>query len=144
MYLAPACFLWLMAGVALVEWPAMRDNNALQLMVNKPFWYFAAAAMGFCVNLLAYMVIQTASPLPLKVSLPPPPTPTPPCLPHCLHHWLGLAGLPTRHVDIWSLCGCTSMCRATAAASPVTLVGWHCFVTDASAVHIYCYHTTTT
>ena len=56
-----------MAGVAVLEWPAMRDNNALQLMVNKPFWYFAAAAMGFCVNLLAYMVIQTASSLTLKV-----------------------------------------------------------------------------
>ena len=89
MYLAPACFLWLMAGVALVEWPAMRDNNALQLMVNKPFWYFAAAAMGFCVNLLAYMVIQTASSLTLKVRL----------LPHCLR----LAGLPTKHIDIWRL-----------------------------------------
>ena len=67
MYLAPACFVWLMAGVAVVEWPAMRDNHALQLMLDKPFWYFAAAAMGFCVNLLAYMVIQTASSLTLKV-----------------------------------------------------------------------------
>ena len=67
MYLAPACFFWLMAGVAVLEWPAMRDNDALQLIVNKPFWYFAAAAMGFCVNLLAYMVIQTASSLTLKV-----------------------------------------------------------------------------
>lgn len=72
MYLAPACFVWLMAGVAVVEWPAMRDNHALQLILNKPAWYFAAAAMGFCVNLLAYMVIQTASSLTLKVrpSLP--------------------------------------------------------------------------
>ena len=56
-----------MAGVAVLEWPAMRDNGALQLIVDKPFWYFAAAAMGFCVNLLAYMVIQTASSLTLKV-----------------------------------------------------------------------------
>ena len=70
MYLAPACFVWLMAGVAVVEWPAMRDNHALQLILNKPLWYFAAAAMGFCVNLLAYMVIQTASSLTLKVPLP--------------------------------------------------------------------------
>ena len=69
MYLAPACFVWLMAGVAVVEWPAMRDNHALQLILNKPLWYFAAAAMGFCVNLLAYMVIQTASSLTLKVPL---------------------------------------------------------------------------
>ena len=68
MYLAPACFFWLMAGVAAVEWPAMRDNHALQLILDKPFWYFAAAAMGFCVNLLAYMVIQTASSLTLKVT----------------------------------------------------------------------------
>ena len=67
MYLAPACFFWLMAGVAVLEWPAMRDNNALQLIFNKPLVYFAAAAMGFCVNLLAYMVIQTASSLTLKV-----------------------------------------------------------------------------
>ena len=70
MYLAPACFFWLMVGVAAIEWPAMRDNNALQLIISKPFWYFAAAAMGFCVNLLAYMVIQTASSLTLKVNSP--------------------------------------------------------------------------
>ena len=56
-----------MAGVAILEWPAMRDNNALQLVLNKPLVYLAAAAMGFCVNLLAYMVIQTASSLTLKV-----------------------------------------------------------------------------
>ena len=68
MYLAPACFFWLMAGMAVLEWPAMQDNNALQLIFNKPLTYFAAAAMGFCVNLLAYMVIQTASSLTLKVS----------------------------------------------------------------------------
>ena len=67
MYLAPACFFWLMAGVAVVEWPTMRANNALQLILNKPFWYFSAATMGFCVNLLAYMVIQTASSSTLKV-----------------------------------------------------------------------------
>ena len=71
MYLAPACFFWLMLGVAAVEWPAMRDNNALQLIANKPVTYFAAAAMGFCVNLLAYMVIQTASSLTLKVCIDP-------------------------------------------------------------------------
>ena len=69
MYLAPACFVWLVVGVAVLEWPAMRDNGALQLIAAKPLWYFAAAAMGFCVNLLAYMVIQTASSLTLKVSL---------------------------------------------------------------------------
>lgn len=68
MYLAPACFFWLMLGVAIMEWPAMRDNNALQLIADKPVTYFTAAAMGFCVNLLAYMVIQTASSLTLKVS----------------------------------------------------------------------------
>ncbi|KAL3152679.1 hypothetical protein ABBQ38_012274 [Trebouxia sp. C0009 RCD-2024] len=67
MYLAPACFFWLMAGVVVLEWPTMSANNALQLIANKPFLYFAAAAMGFCVNLLAYMVIQTASSLTLKV-----------------------------------------------------------------------------
>lgn len=72
MYLAPACFFWLMLGVAVVEWPAMRENNALQLIADKPITYLAAAAMGFCVNLLAYMVIQTASSLTLKVRLKPP------------------------------------------------------------------------
>ena len=67
MYLAPACFFWLLLGVAAIEWPAMQANNALQLIADKPITYFAAAAMGFCVNLLAYMVIQTASSLTLKV-----------------------------------------------------------------------------
>lgn len=58
MYLAPACSMWLLAGVALVEWPHMREEGALGLIAAKPLLYLAAAAMGFGVNSLAYIVIQ--------------------------------------------------------------------------------------
>ena len=58
MYLAPACSMWLLAGVALVEWPKMREEDALGLIAAKPLLYLCAAAMGFGVNSLAYIVIQ--------------------------------------------------------------------------------------
>ena len=67
MYLAPACTMWLFLGVLLVEWPAMAREGALGLMQAKPLLYMAAAVMGFGVNALAYVVIQTASSLTLKV-----------------------------------------------------------------------------
>ena len=66
MYMAPACMLWLLLGVALVEWPRIAAENALGLMAAKPGLYLAAAAMGFGVNSLAYIVIQLASSLTLK------------------------------------------------------------------------------
>ena len=67
MHLAPACSLWLGIGVVFVEARTMARENALQLIVDKPFLYALAAAMGFMVNLLAYVVIQTSSSLTLKV-----------------------------------------------------------------------------
>lgn len=67
MYLAPACSLWLLLGIALVEWPRMAEEGALGLMAAKPLLYLSAAAMGFGVNSLAYIVIQLASSLTLKV-----------------------------------------------------------------------------
>lgn len=75
MHLAPACSFWLLLGVAFYEWPKMAQANALSLIAAKPMLYLAAAAMGFGVNSLAYIVIQLASSLTLKVpvaiSLPP-------------------------------------------------------------------------
>ncbi len=41
-------------------------EGAFQLMAGRPLAYCAAAAMGFCVNALAYIVIQTSSSLTLK------------------------------------------------------------------------------
>lgn len=67
MHLAPACALWLVLGVLAVEWPQMSEEGALGLMRAKPLLYLAAAAMGFLVNALAYVVIQTANSLTLKV-----------------------------------------------------------------------------
>lgn len=67
MHLAPACTLWLLLGVSIVEWPAMQREGALELMRAKPLLYLSAAAMGFLVNSLAYVVIQTANSLTLKV-----------------------------------------------------------------------------
>ena len=68
MHLAPACSFWLLLGVAFYEWPKMAQANALGLIYAKPLLYLAAAAMGFGVNSLAYIVIQLASSLTLKVS----------------------------------------------------------------------------
>lgn len=67
MHLAPACSFWLLLGVAFYEWPKMAQANALGLIAAKPLLYLAAAAMGFGVNSLAYIVIQLASSLTLKV-----------------------------------------------------------------------------
>ena len=39
MHLAPACTFWLAVGMFAVEWPAMRENGALLLMVHRPFLY---------------------------------------------------------------------------------------------------------
>lgn len=67
MYLAPACTFWLLIGVAALELRHMLEESAFQLMVERPLVYLAAAAMGFGVNALAYIVIQIASSLTLKV-----------------------------------------------------------------------------
>ena len=67
MHLAPACSFWLLLGVAFYEWPKMAQANALSLIYAKPMLYLTAAAMGFGVNSLAYIVIQLASSLTLKV-----------------------------------------------------------------------------
>ena len=66
LYMAPACCMWLLLGVAVVEWPRMAAENALGLIAAKPGLYLMAAAMGFGVNSLAYIVIQLASSLTLK------------------------------------------------------------------------------
>ena len=67
MHLAPACTLWLGLGVFALELETMQKEGAFQLILDKPILYGGAAAMGFMVNLLAYIVIQTSSSLTLKV-----------------------------------------------------------------------------
>ena len=69
MYLAPACTLWSALGVWCFEWPTMQRASALSLVAAKPGVYLAAAAMGFGVNWLAFLLIQLASSLTLKVCL---------------------------------------------------------------------------
>ena len=67
MYLAPACSLWLLLGIALMEFRTMVAEGAFLLVAARPAVYLAAAAMGFGVNSLSYIVIQTSSALTLKV-----------------------------------------------------------------------------
>ncbi len=51
--------------------PISQDEGAFQLMASRPLAYCAAAGMGFCVNALAYIVIQTSSSLTLKARFSP-------------------------------------------------------------------------
>ncbi|GAB4814468.1 hypothetical protein N2152v2_001514 [Parachlorella kessleri] len=67
LYLAPACTFWLLLGSACLEFPRMAQSGAFLLMLQRPVKFTVAAAMGFMVNSLAYIVIQTASSLTLKV-----------------------------------------------------------------------------
>lgn len=67
MYLAPACTFWLALGSAWLELPAILASGSLGVVAAAPYKFLAAAAMGFTVNSLAYIVIQTASSLTLKV-----------------------------------------------------------------------------
>ena len=58
MYLAPACTFWLALGSLLLELRPMLAAGAFGLMAQRPGAFLAAAAMGFAVNSLAYIVIQ--------------------------------------------------------------------------------------
>jgi drug/metabolite transporter (DMT)-like permease len=67
MYLGPACIIWLLLLIGLVEGQAIREQQALSIVAAHK-WYFAFAALaGFAVNALAMMVIKLASALTLKV-----------------------------------------------------------------------------
>lgn len=67
MYMAPACVFWLAIGSACTELKAMIAANALQKMMDKLPLYLCAAGMGFAVNATAYLTIQLAGSLTLKV-----------------------------------------------------------------------------
>lgn len=67
MYLAPACTFWLIIGSLILEFRPMLESGAFLLMAERPAKFLAAAMMGFAVNSLAYIVIQSASSLTLKV-----------------------------------------------------------------------------
>ncbi len=67
MYMAPACFAWLLLGSIVLEGRLIIAEGGLQLIAAKPLLYLTAAALGFAVNALAYVVIQTGSSLTLKV-----------------------------------------------------------------------------
>lgn len=67
MYLAPATAFWLAIGSLITELPRMLQDNALAVIMTNPIKFIAAPVMGFGVNLLSYIVIQSASSLTLKV-----------------------------------------------------------------------------
>lgn len=67
MYLAPSCSFWLFLGSLWLELPSMMETDAWNVVASRPLYFASAAVMGFAVNFLAYVVIQTASSLTLKV-----------------------------------------------------------------------------
>jgi hypothetical protein len=67
MYLAPACTICLFLGSLVTEATEMAVGGAMAVIAARPIAFAAAAAMGFFVNLLTYIVIQSASSLTLKV-----------------------------------------------------------------------------
>jgi hypothetical protein len=67
MYLAPACFFWLAFGSLVMELRPMLATGAFQLVAAEPWKFLLAAGLGFAVNSIAYIIIQTASSLTLKV-----------------------------------------------------------------------------
>ena len=68
MYLSPACCVWLFAGAAAREFPAIAQANSMAIIYEHPLLFMLAAVMGFAVNGLAYTAIKLASSLTLKVS----------------------------------------------------------------------------
>ncbi|GAB4823502.1 hypothetical protein N2152v2_010548 [Parachlorella kessleri] len=67
MYLAPSCTLWLLLGSLAFEVRSMRATGAFAFVARHPAPFLAAAALGFLVNWLNYVVIKKASALTLKV-----------------------------------------------------------------------------
>ncbi len=67
MYTAPACVFWLSIGSLIFETRRMLDTNAFAKITASPTLYGAAAAMGFMVNATAYLTIQLAGSLTVKV-----------------------------------------------------------------------------
>ncbi|KAF6253764.1 triose-phosphate transporter family-domain-containing protein [Scenedesmus sp. NREL 46B-D3] len=67
MWMAPACWLWLMLGAAVMEWPRMLAQGHHLIPLQHPLLFLLAACLGFAVNVLAYATIKLASSLTLKV-----------------------------------------------------------------------------
>jgi Triose-phosphate Transporter family len=67
MYLAPACCFWLGIGFYFIELRPMLASGYYQVVAAQPWKFVFAAGMGFAVNAVAYIIIQTASSLSLKV-----------------------------------------------------------------------------
>jgi hypothetical protein len=59
--------MWLALGSLTFELRSIVSSGALAVIAARPHYFIAAAVMGFAVNSLAYIVIQTASSLTLKV-----------------------------------------------------------------------------
>ena len=67
MYLSPACFFWLALGSLTTELRPMLSSGAFEVVAAQPWKFCLAAGLGFAVNSIAYIIIQTASSLTLKV-----------------------------------------------------------------------------
>ena len=65
--MAPASFAFLVLGIMMFEFQTFQEEDGFAKITGRPHKYFAAAFLGFCVNLLTLAVIKSTSSLTFKV-----------------------------------------------------------------------------
>lgn len=65
--LAPASAFWLFLASAIFEMPQFVARGSVQVIIDHPVLFLAAATMGIGVNFIGYYVIQYTSSLTMKI-----------------------------------------------------------------------------
>lgn len=76
-WISPASLLVMVLVIYAMEWQAMQDANAMDIVRSYPWHFMGSALLGFAVNTVSFFVIQVTSAVTLKVLLTS--NPHPPC-----------------------------------------------------------------